>query len=196
MACQHRQSWGLMQGIFLDRDGVINRERADYVKHWDEFEFLPGVLPALRMLATLAAPILVISNQSAIGRGLISHPAVHQIHQQALRVIREANGRIDNFFVCPHRPDEGCDCRKPKPGLLYQAANAYGLELSECIFIGDAITDFQAGRAAGCQTILVESGRQGAHLRRQLGADPSVKIVQDLAAAVELVMSEQSRNHG
>jgi len=174
-------------GFLLDRDGVINRERADYVKQWSEFEFLPGALPALQRLATLNLPILVISNQSVIGRGLVSRETIHLIHRQAQDVIEKHGGRIDGFFVCPHHPDEKCACRKPKPGLLVEAANRFELKLADCIFIGDAITDFQAAQAAGCQSILVESGRQGPQLHKLLGSMTPPPIVPDLAAAVAII---------
>lgn len=176
-----------VQAVLLDRDGVINRERADYVKQWREFEFLPGVLPALRTLATLAVPILVVSNQSVIGRGLVSLATVNAIHQQASQVIQQAGGRIDGFFLCPHRPDEGCDCRKPKPGLLLQAAAAFDLCLADCVFVGDAITDYEAALAAGCQALLVQSGRQGPDLPELLPEPRAVAIVRDLAMAVQCI---------
>ena len=179
-----------MQAIFLDRDGVINRERADYVKAWDEFEFLPAVLPALRTLARLDVPILVISNQSAIGRGLVSQATVEAIHQRARRLIEQAGGRVDGFFVCPHRPDEGCDCRKPKPGLLLQAAAAFAVDLAEAVFIGDARSDYQAALAAGCRPLLVRSGRQGAQLATLFGADVATPVVDDLAAAVDHLLNQ------
>lgn len=183
---QNRRS--AFQAILLDRDGVINRERADYVKCWDEFEFLPGVLPTLRRLAVLKTPILVISNQSAIGRGVVDRSCVDEIHRRAGVAVEAAGGRIDAFFVCPHRPDEGCECRKPKPGLLRQAAATYTLDLCRCIFIGDAITDFQAAQAAGCLSILVETGRQGPMLRKALAGIPGATVVTDLAAAVALIV--------
>ena len=185
----------MTKAIFLDRDGVINRERANYVKTWDEFEFLPGTLPALQRLATLDIPILVISNQSSIGRGLVSRDTVNTIHQQIRVIIEAAGGRIDDFFVCPHHPDANCQCRKPKPGLLLQAAVLFSLDLAECIFIGDAVTDFQAAQAAGCQAILVESGRQGTQLRNLLSISPNACIVPDLAAAVEMILSLEQGNY-
>lgn len=184
-----------MNAFFLDRDGVINRERADYVKTWDEFEFLPNVLPALQRLATLSIPIFVISNQSAIGRGLVSRETVDMIHQQARLRIEAAGGRIDGFFVCPHHPDENCHCRKPKPGLLLAAAAQCNLNLATCRLIGDAVTDLQAAQAAGCQSILVESGRQGGQLRNLLSTNPTVSIAPDLASAVEMILSLGPRNH-
>ncbi len=185
----------MFQAVFLDRDGVINRERADYVKSWEEFEFLPGVLAALQRLATLNAPILVISNQSAIGRGLVSYATVNAIHHAAQAKIEAAGGRIDGFFVCPHRPEEACVCRKPKPGLLFQAAKLFALDLGQSVFIGDALTDFQAAEAAGCQSILVESGLQGFQLRKLCIDKPAARITQNLAAAVDLILSTEQSNH-
>lgn len=179
---------GALQAILLDRDGVINYEREDYVKCWEEFVFLPGVLPTLGRLATLPAPILVVSNQSAIGRGLVSRPVVDEIHRRAGEVVAAAGGRIDAFFICPHHPADQCECRKPKPGLLWQAADAYTLDLGHCIFVGDAVTDFQAAQRAGCPSILVETGRQGPLLRSRLAGIPGVTIVADLAAASALIM--------
>lgn len=176
-----------IDGFLLDRDGVINHERADYVKQWSEFEFLPSALPALQRLATLGVPILVITNQSVIGRGLVSGATIQRIHRQAQDVIEKHGGRIDGFFVCPHHPDEKCACRKPKPGLLVQAASRFELELANCLFIGDSITDFQAAQAAGCQSILVASGRQGSQLHKLLGSMTPPPIVPDLAAAVAII---------
>lgn len=162
-----------VRGILLDRDGVINRERADYVKHWHEFIFLPGVLDALKRLAALPVPILVITNQSVIGRGIVNHQRIDAIHKEAQTAIEAAGGRIDWFFLCPHHPNEQCGCRKPQPGLLQQAAAKFALSLEHSVFVGDAMTDYEAACAAGCQSILVESGRQGPELRsyfaRKLG---------------------------
>lgn len=177
-----------MQAILLDRDGVINRERADYVKSWQEFQLLPGVLPALAKLATLNLPIIVITNQSAIGRGIIKATAVLELHQRLREIVAAAGGRIDEFFVCPHHPADNCRCRKPQPGLLQQAAQQFAFSLAEAVFIGDATTDYEAACAAGCQSILVKSGRQGGGLDRLLvDAVAPPPIVADLGAAVELL---------
>lgn len=184
----------MMQAILLDRDGVINRERADYVKSWQEFQFLPGVLPALARLATLPIPIVVITNQSAIGRGIIGAAVVTDLHQRLCNVVTQAGGRIDAFFVCPHHPADHCRCRKPEPGLLQEAAQQFAFSLTEAVFIGDAMTDYAAACAAGCQSILVKSGRQGADLDRLfIDAVSPPPIVADLAAAVDLLFK---RNHG
>lgn len=158
----------MLQAILLDRDGVINQERSDYVKSWDEFQFLPRILVALRQLAELQIPIGVITNQSAIGRGHVTALQVNKIHQRLVQIVEEHGGRIDAFFVCPHHPDDQCTCRKPKPGLLYQSAQHFGVDLAHCVFVGDAFTDFQAATTAQCKTILVTSGRQGPDLPRLL----------------------------
>lgn len=186
-----------MQAILLDRDGVINTERADYVKEWREFNFLPGVLHALQRLAVLDIPIVVITNQSAIGRGIVQHTTVTEIHHELAQEVKNAGGRIDAFFVCPHHPADGCLCRKPKPGLLLQAAEQFGFSLEEARFIGDSVTDFAAAQAAGCRSILVRSGRQGASLDKlfiDAVLPPSLltpPIVADLAAAVDLIFATQ-----
>ena len=176
-----------MRGILLDRDGVINRERSDYVKHWDEFEFLPGALEALRRLTTLDWPILVITNQSAIGRGLVTEGAVADIHQRMITAVAAAGGRIDDVFVCPHRPDAGCACRKPRPGLLHRAAREFQLDLARCYLVGDAPTDLEAARSAGCQPIMVLTGLQAPALA-SLSLD-GVPVVPDLSATVKFIFS-------
>lgn len=173
-----------MQAIFLDRDGVINRERADYVKSWGEFEFLPGALSAIAHLATLNIPLLVITNQSAVGRGIIQIETVHKIHANLRAEVRAAGGRIDGFYICPHHPNDDCNCRKPRPGLLLQAAEQFQLDLSECLFIGDSITDFQAARAVCCRAMLLKSGRQGKQLQTWLAGHPDVPLMDDLSTAV------------
>lgn len=177
------------EAVFLDRDGVINRERADYVKCWQELEFLPGALEAVCALASLDCPILVVTNQSVIGRGIVTADVVDAIHKR-LQGNAEANGgRIDAFYVCPHHPHEGCDCRKPKPGLLLRAAQDYALDLSSCIFVGDSWTDREAALAVGCESLLVESGRQGESIAERAQLDASVRTAKDLGAAVRMILS-------
>jgi D-glycero-D-manno-heptose 1,7-bisphosphate phosphatase len=178
----------MLQAILLDRDGVINRERADYVKCWDELELLPGAVSALRRLAALPIPICVLTNQSAIGRGIVTAQTVAELHRRLADAIAAQGGRIDAFFVCPHRPDEACGCRKSQPGLLLQAAHQFGLDLARCVMVGDSISDYAAATAAGCPAILVRTGQQGPELARRLPADVAVPILPDLAAAAEEVL--------
>jgi D-glycero-D-manno-heptose 1,7-bisphosphate phosphatase len=146
--------------LFLDRDGVIIENRAHYVRSWHDVVFLPGALPALAKAAAQAWYIFVVTNQSAVGRGILSWETAVSLNNRILNVVRAHGGRIDQAFICPHAPEENCTCRKPKPGLLQQAAAAYPVDLANSIMIGDALTDLQAGRAAGVGTVaLLLSGR-------------------------------------
>ncbi len=153
----------LKSAIFLDRDGVINQNRSDHVKAWSEFEFLPGAIEALRRLSRLDWPIVVVSNQAAIGRGLMTRETVEDIHSHMVSAVQRAGGRIDGVFYCPHRPEDKCDCRKPRPGLLFHAAQQLQLELKRSFFVGDAETDVLAAKAVGCRPVLVKTGRGTGH---------------------------------
>jgi D-glycero-D-manno-heptose 1,7-bisphosphate phosphatase len=145
--------------IFLDRDGVINERIINgYVTTWHEFRFLEGAEQALRDLARLRLPILVISNQSGAGRGQVTRSALERITRRFVAALERRGARIDGVYYCPHRPDEGCPCRKPKPGLLIEAARDWRIDLSASVMIGDADTDVQAAQAAGCPSIRIDSG--------------------------------------
>lgn len=145
--------------IFLDRDGVINENPPNYVKSWQEFHFLPGVLEAMRLLAGCPWPVVVISNQSPLGRGLISTERLDEIHDRMRSSIVEAGGRVDGLYVCPHTPEEGCDCRKPQPGLLLQAAEEMGLDLRASALIGDSLGDVQAALRVDARPMLVRQNQ-------------------------------------
>ena len=177
--------------IFLDRDGVINRNRPDHIKTWGEFEFLPGVLHALRRLAGVGLPMLVVSNQAAIGRGLTPRAAVDEIHRRMVAEIRAAGGRIDNVLYCPHRPEDDCACRKPRPGLLLLAAERLGLCLASSCLVGDAEADVLAAQAAGCRAVLVKSGRgvEQLALLQQHGVD-GYHVAADLTEAAEWIVPQ------
>ena len=146
--------------LFLDRDGVLNKNRPNYVRSWDQMEIYPQALQALALIKNSSYKIIVVTNQSGVGRGLFSLEVAHQINKQLMEVVAGANGRIDAAYLCPHRPEEGCACRKPQPGMLRQAAQEHNLDLSRSIMIGDSLTDLGAGVAAGvAQTILLRTGR-------------------------------------
>ena len=144
--------------VFLDRDGVLCENRADYVKAWTEFRWIPGAWEALRILARLDLPVVLVTNQSAINRGLTTFEAVHDLHRRMGRAILEAGGRLDGVYVCPHRPEEGCACRKPGLLLFRQAAHDLSLDLSRSYLIGDSLSDAQAGWALNLQVVLVRTG--------------------------------------
>ena len=166
-----------MRAIFLDRDGVICENRTDHVKSWDEFRFIPGAKESLAALSRLGLPIVVITNQAAINRGLTTAAAVEDIHRRMVAEVAAFGGRIDRVLYCPHRPDEHCNCRKPEPGMLLRAAAEMNIDLSQSYLVGDALTDIQAGLRVGADAILVLSGRGFAQLMPALhafGSDFSV----------------------
>ena len=145
--------------VFLDRDGVINRDSRDYIKNWGEFEFLPGSLEALRLLSSSGLRLILITNQSIINRGMVSPEVLAHTHTELCKAVADAGGRIDDIFFCPHRPDENCACRKPRPGLIQQAVQRHGLDPKAGIMVGDNAKDILCGRNAGCgATILVRTG--------------------------------------
>jgi histidinol-phosphate phosphatase family protein len=182
--------------VFLDRDGVVCRNRDDYVKSWEEFIFLPGALKALSDLARSELSIVVITNQSVIGRGLAPVEVVEDIHARMVQAIGAAGGRVDRVLYCPHRPDEQCACRKPKPGLLLMAAREMRLDLSGSYVVGDAEADMQAGRAAGCQhRFLVLTGRGPRELIRcRLHGEKGFEVMGNLEAATNAILCCEGRD--
>jgi len=141
--------------IFLDRDGVINQRRAnDYVLDWSQFIFIPGISAALKQISILGLPMIVISNQAAVGKGLLDLTGLRAITINMQQALLEDGAPLAAAYYCVHRPDENCVCRKPKPALLQTAADDFNIDLSRSIFIGDSGTDVQAGRAAGCASVL------------------------------------------
>ncbi len=182
-----------MRAVFLDRDGVINENRADHVKSWGEFRFLAGVPEAIARLTQAGHQVFIITNQAIVNRGIASREMVESINQRMVRELEHWGAKIADVAYCPHRPDEWCACRKPRPGLLFQLAREHGVSLRDAVLIGDAWTDMQAGYAAGCETILVLTGRGAAQLPRQPdGAVGAVTIASDLTCAVDLVLSRSA----
>jgi len=144
--------------IFIDRDGVINCRRPDdYVLNWSQFVFISGIREALKQIASLGLPIIVVSNQAAVGKGLLDPAVLQEITTQMHRALAADGTFLAAAYYCTHRPDENCICRKPKPALLLRAAEDFNVDLSRSIFIGDSDTDVQAARAAGCEPVLFRS---------------------------------------
>ena len=145
--------------IFLDRDGVINKRIPDdYILNWSQFEFMPGIREALRQISQLGLPMVVVSNQSAIGRGILTRRALDDITARLTRTLFNDGVTISAYYYCTHRPDENCPCRKPQPLLLYEAAAELNLNLRTSIFIGDSESDVEAARLAGCTPVLFGPG--------------------------------------
>ena len=175
------------RAIFLDRDGVIIHNRANYVRSWADVRIYPRALRALARLAQLPAAIVVVSNQSAIGKGLLSLQESEQINSRIRELVAEQGGRLDAIYICPHNNTDHCQCRKPQPGMFVQAARDLRLDLAASWMVGDALTDMQAAAVAGIpHRILVLSGRG----RKQLKIDdgtPSFSISADLYTAAALI---------
>ncbi len=143
------------RAIFLDRDGVINKKAKehDYIKNWGEFEFLPNVAKTIRQLNKNFL-VVVVSNQGGVSRGIMTIDQVNDIHSKMQLELKKDQAIIDKIYFCPHYIQENCLCRKPKPGLINKAAKDLNIDLSQSYMIGDSITDIQAGKEAGCKTIL------------------------------------------
>lgn len=142
--------------IFVDRDGVINRRRpGDYVLDWSQFIFVDGIRSVLKRLSSLGLPIIIISNQAAVGKGLLSVQGLERITSQLQTILLADQVPLLAAYYCPHRAEEDCICRKPKPGLLLRAAEDYEIDLARSVFIGDSATDVEAARAAGCKPVLL-----------------------------------------
>lgn len=173
--------------ILLDRDGVINAESGDFVKDASEWHPLPGALDAIARLKHAGCLVAVCSNQSGIGRGLMSPAAVDSIHAQLHRELARRGAALDGLRICPHHPDDGCACRKPRPGMLLETLSACGVVAGDAIFVGDSLRDQQAAGAAGCAFALVRTGN-GAALAARRPASNSVWVGDDLAGFVDWLL--------
>ena len=180
--------------IVLDRDGVINRDSPDFVKSAAEWVPLPGSIEAIASLSRAGFTVAVASNQSGLGRGLFDRRALAAMHRKFRRLVANAGGRVDRIVVCPHIPDEGCDCRKPKAGLLHRLGRYYNSDLGGVPVVGDSLRDLEAAVNAGARPILVRTGngkKTEAALDSALGsAFGSVRVFDDLAAAATALVKE------
>lgn len=146
----------LRKAVFLDRDGVINKERSDYVKTVEELMIL-DVADPIKKLRDNDYLVVVITNQSAVNRGLTNHQNIAMIHYAIQEYVKKNGTQIDAFYYCPHRPDENCNCRKPKPGLLKKATSDLNIDLKSSWMIGDRESDMEAAKFAGCKSIKISS---------------------------------------
>jgi D-glycero-D-manno-heptose 1,7-bisphosphate phosphatase len=178
--------------VITGRDGILNVFRSDHVKAPEEWEPLPGALEAVARLNHAGWHVVVATNQSGIGRGMIDMTSVNAVHQHMMKLLAEKGGRIDAVFFCPHTATEHCECRKPLPGLMRDIGDRYGVDLADVPMVCDTLRDLQAAQAAGCAPHLVRTGRARAadaavieQWRREV---PATIVHDDLAAfAVHLV---------
>ncbi len=142
------------KAVFIDRDGTIVKD-VPYCSHPDDLELLTGAGEGIRKLNEARFKVIIVTNQSGIARGYFSVSTLEQIHQKLRNDLVKYGAHIDDIYYCPHHPDYSCDCRKPKPTLILQAATEHNIDLSESFFIGDTVNDMEAGRKAGCKTVLL-----------------------------------------
>jgi D-glycero-D-manno-heptose 1,7-bisphosphate phosphatase len=174
--------------VILDRDGVLNREGAGYVVEPSQFEWLPGALDALAIMRRAGLRLSVATNQSGVGRGLMSLEQLTAVHERMLREASEHGGKLDALLVCPHAPDAGCSCRKPAPGLIEDAVARSGIPPADTLVVGDAHRDLEAAARAGVSAVLVRSGK-GTKTEAAL-REAGIRIYDDvLALAGELTAS-------
>lgn len=145
------------RAVFLDRDGVLTRERSDYVKTPGELEVLPGIGPPLRDLRKMGFRLVVVTNQSVVGRGLATHEELGRIHEKLQSELKRIGCSVDAIYYCPHLPGAGCSCRKPEPGLILRAAKDLGIDVTSSWMIGDKEIDLEAARRAGCRGVRVDT---------------------------------------
>jgi D-glycero-D-manno-heptose 1,7-bisphosphate phosphatase len=170
----------MFRAVFLDRDGVLIENRSDYVRDWSHVTILPGVMDALSGFHKVDFKIVIVTNQSAVGRGLMSLGTAQEINERLIHTIKGSGGWVDAFYMCPHTPQDNCICRKPLPGMLRQAAEEWSLDLRSSWMVGDAWSDLLAGQAAGLEgTILVKTGRGSSQLLEIQPADIQPYLVAD-----------------
>lgn len=177
-----------MKLVILDRDGVINVESSAYIKSPAEWRAIPGSLEAIRRLNRAGFTVVVATNQSGLARGLFARADLDAIHRKMREAVAEAGGHIDRIFVCPHGPKDNCPCRKPRPGLLHEIAETYGLSLEGVPVVGDSARDLEAARKAGARPILVRTGNGDKTLQR--GGAGKAAVYQDLAEAAEAIIMD------
>lgn len=179
--------------VFLDRDGTINVEK-HYLYRVQDFELLPGAGEGIALLTQSGYRVVVVSNQSGIGRGYYTETDVHHLHHHLDQILKPFGAKIDAYYFCPHHPEHGqdeyqheCACRKPLPGMILQAAADLNIDLEQSFMVGDKLVDIEAGHAAGCRTFLVRTG-YGAGIAEQ---NPVVQVCDDLLAAAKWITQNQ-----
>lgn len=177
--------------VFLDRDGTIN-EQMGYINHLSRFVLLPQVIPAIRRLNQAGLKVVVISNQSGAARGYFPESLVAEVHAEMKNLLSAGGAHLDGIYSCLHGPDEGCACRKPKPGLIHQAARDLGLDLDRSYMVGDRLLDVQTAVNAGVKGILVLTGYgrgEYAYLAPASKVKP-VYVAADLLDAAEWIIKD------
>lgn len=186
-----------MKLVILDRDGVINQDSANFIKNPNEWIPIPGSLEAIALLNQSGFRVALATNQSGISRGLFDMATLNSIHDKMHRELAHLGGRIDALFYCPHAADDHCECRKPKSGMIEDIGKRFSVELNEVAAVGDSLRDLQSYATAGCQPILVRTGKgEETLLASEMEPDkalpPSTWVYADLSEAVQRIITENT----
>ena len=179
-----------MKLVILDRDGVINYDSDDYIKSVDEFVFIPGSIEAIARLNQAGYRVAVATNQSGIGRGYFTLDTLNQMHAKLTRALAAIGGQIEIIAYCPHSPEDACDCRKPKSGMLLDIGRRMNVSLKSIPVIGDSLRDLESARSVGAQPILVKTGKGERTLAKGNGL-VNVPVYENLSAAVDALLKEE-----
>lgn len=175
--------------VILDRDGVINQDSDNFIKSANEWQPIPGAIEAIAKLTQAGFTVAVATNQSGLARGLFGLPELEAMHQKMHTLVQQAGGKISHVAYCPHGPDDQCQCRKPKPGMVHQIEAATGISAKGAWFVGDKFADLQCGWAAGCTSILVKTGKGEMTLQTHAKDLKEVNLSKDLEQAVDFILS-------
>ena len=186
-----------MRTIFIDRDGVINKDPGGWTEHsyvteWKDFHFLPGVFEALKLLNKNGMRVVVISNQGGVGKGYFTKEKLNKLNSIMLEEINRNGGRIEGVFYCIHKSEDNCDCRKPKTSLFEKAAREYGIDFEDTYFVGDSLVDVQAGKRIGCRTVFVLSGKTPSDEMDKWAERPDY-VFKDLLGFTKWLLAKEKR---
>ena len=186
-----------MRAIFIDRDGVINKDpggwtKYDYVTETRDFHFLPGSLKALRLLRENGIRVIVVSNQAGVSKGYFTKEKLAEVSKLMTDEVRASGGSIEEVCYCIHKDEDNCDCRKPKTGMLERAVEKYSIRPRETFFIGDSYVDVAAGKQMGLSTIFVLSGKATVEDLRKRGLKADY-VFKDLLEAVKWILEKEKR---
>jgi D-glycero-D-manno-heptose 1,7-bisphosphate phosphatase len=171
--------------VLLDRDGTINEE-VGHISDPNQVRLIPGSLDAMRTLLGLGLGLVIVTNQANVGRGLLRMDQLERVNARLRDLLRAGGVEVEGIEVCPHRPEDGCACRKPKPGMALRAAEKFGFELTDAFVVGDHAGDMGLGRTVGATTILVRTGHGEEELANGAGADADA-VVADLREAADVI---------
>ena len=179
------------RAVFLDRDGVLSVEGGEYVTRPDLLRLLPGAGEAVARLNAAGYRVFVFTNQAGVGRGYMTQPALDAIHERLKHEIAQVGGSLEAIYACPHAPESHCECRKPRPGMLFLAAREHDIDLTQSYAVGDTPRDIAAGSAAGCHTLLVLTGHTDVYNAADFPDPQPERVFADLPAVAEWLAAQR-----